>query len=322
MPRDPEADAPLAPLYVIAGPTAVGKSEIALDIAQTFGMEIVLCDSRVVYRRLDIGTAKADEGARARVPHHMLDLVDPRDAYDAARYAADAAAVIDGIRARGNLPLVEGGTGFYLRSLLLASGLDGPGADPGFRRAILEEAAAHPPGWLHAELRRVDPASAARLHAADTFRVVRALEITRATGRPASETRTGLDPSRMRYDARVVAVTRPRPELDRRIDTRWRGMLARGLLDEVRELAADGIVPPLVSLRAPGYRELFEHLAGRMRLEEAGEAAVRATRRFAKRQLTWFRHQAPGACRVDLGRGVREDTERVMRGLFGDGPPR
>src|SRR5262245_26683882 len=195
-----------------------------MAIAASHGLEIVAVDSRLVYRGLDIGTAKPRADARARVPHHMIDLVSPGDTYDAMRYASDAHAAIAAIRSRGREPLVEGGTGFYLQALL-GPDLDGPGPDAGFRRELLERAAARGSGWLHEELVRVDPATAARLHPRDTSRLVRALEIAHRTGRPASELRREAGARRRSLEARIVVITRPRHELNRRIAERWEAMV-------------------------------------------------------------------------------------------------
>lgn len=306
-----------APWVALVGPTGAGKSDLALALAEAEGWEILSLDSRRVYRRLDIGTAKPDAAARARVLHHMLDLVDPREVYDAHRYAADARAVLASLSGHGRQAVFEGGTGLYLQAIA-AGGLDGPASDPATRAALHDELTARGDAALHAELAARDPRSAARLHPHDTFRVVRALEIARLTGRPASELRAeGLRARRVEPGGRgvVIVLSRDRGELDRRIAARWRSMVQAGLVEEVRALLRDGYPPGLRAFRAPGYREVVAHLGGEMAWSEVEARAIAATRRYAKRQLTWFRHQED-ACWVDLGDcGEREGLARTRRAL-------
>ena len=284
------------PAIALMGPTASGKTALALEWAERFQGEIVSVDSALVYRGLDTGAAKPDAVERARAPHHMLDLRDPWETYSAAEFARDARAAIDGILARGRLPILAGGTGLYFRALL--DGLSGmPPADPALRAAIDAEAAAL--GWpaMHARLALVDPGAAARIGRNDAQRIQRALEVHRATGRPISELQ-GRAPASARLPCRVlklVVAPEDRATLHARIAGRLDAMIAAGFLEEVRALRA---LPPLrahpaplelPAIRAVGYRQAWEHLDGASDAAGFRERALYATRQLAKRQLTWLR---------------------------------
>ncbi|GAB3314218.1 tRNA (adenosine(37)-N6)-dimethylallyltransferase MiaA [Luteimonas notoginsengisoli] len=284
------------PAIALMGPTASGKSALALDWAQRLGGEIVSVDSALVYRGLDIGAAKPTREERAAVPHHMIDLRDPWHAYSAAEFAADARVAVEAILARGRLPILAGGTGLYFRALL--QGLSPmPEADAALRQAI--EAQAREQGWpqLHAELARVDPAAAARIHATDAQRIQRALEVFRLSGRPISQWQResprgpGL-PCRV---LKLVVAPADRATLHARIAARLDTMLDAGFLDEVRALRA---LPQLrthpapldlPAIRAVGYRQAWEHLDGATSAAEFRDRAIFATRQLAKRQITWLR---------------------------------
>jgi len=279
------------------GPTASGKTALALDWAERFGGEIVSVDSALVYRGLDIGSAKPDAAEQARARHHMLDLRDPWDAYSAADFARDARAAIDGIVARGRLPILAGGTGLYFRALL-AGLAEMPAADPGMRAAIEAEAAAR--GWpaLHAELARVDPVAAARIGRNDPQRIQRALEVWRITGRAISDWQLESARGRRRLPLKVLKVIvspADRAVLHERIARRFDAMLAAGFLDEVRalralpRLQAHPAPQDLPAIRAVGYRQAWEHLDGRGDAADFRARAIAATRQLAKRQLTWLR---------------------------------
>lgn len=285
---------PLA--IALMGPTASGKSALALEWAERLGGEIVSVDSALVYRGLDIGAAKPTPAERATVPHHMLDLRDPWVPYSAAEFAADARVAIDGIVARGRMPILAGGTGLYFRALL--HGLaDMPAADAGVRSELEAQAAVR--GWaaLHEELARVDPAAAARIHATDAQRIQRALEVHRLSGRPISAWQR--DAARTRLPLRVlplVLAPASREVLHARIERRFDAMVAQGFLDEVRalrglpQLALHPAPLALPALRAVGYRQAWESPDGSL----SGPGGVRervifATRHLAKRQLTWLR---------------------------------
>lgn len=284
------------PVIALMGPTASGKTGLALDWAQAHGGEIVSVDSALVYKRLDIGSAKPDAAEQARAPHHMLDLREPWQPYSAAEFASDAQAAIASILARGGLPILAGGTGLYFRALL--RGLAPmPESDPDMRAAIAAEAQAR--GWpaLHAELATVDAEAAARIHATDPQRISRALEVYRLSGKPISQwQREAASRPRPPFKVlKLVLAPDDRGVLHQRIEQRFDAMLAAGFLDEVRGLRA---LPPLVAhpapldlpaLRAVGYRQAWEHLDGQTSTSEFRDRAIFATRQLAKRQLTWLR---------------------------------
>ncbi len=275
--------------FVLLGPTGAGKSALAMRLAERFPLEIVSVDSAQVYRGLDIGTAKPSREERARVPHHLIDLLDPTESYSAARFRADAIRAVADIAARGRIPLLVGGTMLYYRAL--RSGLDElPAADPALRLAIERDAQAR--GWpaLHAELARADPAAAQRIAPGDSQRIQRALEVLRLTGRPLSE-QHGRAAPRPPFALRAFAVAPPeRTTLHRRIAERLDAMLAAGLVDEVVALRDRHRLSALApSMRCVGYRQVWAHLDGRLDRSQLREAALAATRQLAKRQLTWLR---------------------------------
>jgi tRNA dimethylallyltransferase len=283
---------PDAPHWVgLAGPTASGKSRLALELARVLPLEIVSVDSALVYRGMDIGTAKPSAAERAAVPHHLLDLREPSQPYSAALFVADARAAIADIAARGRLPLLVGGTMLYFKALI--DGLDAlPASDAKVRASLEAEAAAQ--GWpaLHAELQRVDPPTAARLAPHDAQRISRALEVWRVSGRPLSSFHSG--PRRRRPAALVSLEPRARGWLHARIAERFDAMLAAGFLDEVRRLRArPELHAELPALRAVGYRQAWEALDagldGEALRTHVRERGVAATRQLAKRQLTWLR---------------------------------
>jgi tRNA dimethylallyltransferase len=272
----------------LMGPTCAGKTALALQLAQRFPLEIVSVDSALVYRGMDIGTSKPSAAELATVPHHLIDICDPSDPYSAGRFLRDALQCIDDIRGRGRVPLLVGGTMLYFRAL--THGLAPlPAADPQVRAAL--DLVAQSTGWpaLHAELAERDPVAASRIRPADGQRIQRALEVLQLTGERLSDLQQRSDPPPVSL-ARFALVPVSRPELYARINARFDQMIAAGLLDEVRALRARGdLDPDLPSLRAVGYRQLWQHLAGECSLEEAVAAAGQATRNLAKRQLTWLR---------------------------------
>jgi tRNA dimethylallyltransferase len=285
--------APALPaLLAIVGPTASGKSALALRLAREHGGEIVSCDSQQVYRGLDIGTAKPSAQERAAVPHHMIDVVEPDELFSAAEFALGARAALAAIRSRGRLPVVAGGTGLYLRALL--DGLfEGPGRDADLRQRLEAAADRFGSARLHRLLSRVDPAAAARMNPRDNVRIVRALEVFRSSGRPISaqqRQQAGTRPLRG-FRVQVVGLAPDRRGLRQVVEQRTRAMLERGLVDEVRGLLARGLSPALRPLQSIGYRQAVAVVQGEMTLAEAERAIVTETMRLAKRQMTWFRHQ-------------------------------
>jgi tRNA dimethylallyltransferase len=283
------------PAIAIMGPTASGKTALAIEWARRLGGEIVSVDSALVYRGLDIGSAKPDAATLAQAPHHLIDVRDPHERYSAADFASDALIALRGIAARSSIPLLVGGTGLYFRALL--NGLSPmPSADATLRAAIAEEGAAR--GWdaLHAELATVDPAAARRIKAGDRQRIGRALEVWRISGRSISDWQDAT--VRQPFPFRVLKLVLCPPDravLHARIEARFDTMLIDGFLDEVRRLRADRHLRELAdpldlpALRAVGYRQAWRHLDGATDADEFRAEAIAATRQLAKRQLTWLR---------------------------------
>jgi tRNA dimethylallyltransferase len=272
---------------VLVGPTAVGKTGVALKLAQEIGAEIVNADSLQVYRELDLGTAKPTPADLALVPHHLVDVADPPEPYDASRYSHEARAVLADLHARGVIPLVVGGTGLYLKALLSGLFIEGV-PDPRIRRQLRQELTDRGLPHLYERLKRLDPASAWRLHPHDTYRILRALEVMEATGEPLSALHESHQFRDSPYQVLKLGLIRPREELNRRIEARVEAMLALGWLEEVEGLLSR-YPPDLKPLQALGYRHLIAFLQGRWTWEEAIELLKRDTRRYAKRQLTWFK---------------------------------
>jgi tRNA dimethylallyltransferase len=302
---------------LVLGPTASGKTAVALALARRFPAEIVSVDSAQVYRGMDVGTAKPDRASRAAVPHHLVDVVDPTESYSAGRFRDDATRLVAEIHARGRVPILAGGTMLYFRAL--TQGLsDLPPADPAVRARI--DARAARSGWpaLHAELARVDADTAARLEPTDPQRIQRALEVYEITGTPLSKLQSRGGGTQPAFEAlRVALEPGERSELHRRIDARFRAMLDAGLVEELhglkRRYRLDASLP---SMRAVGYRQAWETLEGRAPADTLAERGIAATRQLAKRQLTWLRSM-PGLARFDclrpdLGEAVAEAAERFL----------
>jgi len=295
----------------IVGPTAVGKTAVAVALAEARGWEIISADSRQVYRGLDIGTAKPASEELARVRHHLIDVVDAWQCYSCGRYRKDAlAAVADAVR-RGPLPLVVGGSGLYLRAL--DRGLfEGPERDESIRGKLKKLAEAEGRERLHEMLARVDPEAASRIHPRNTERVIRAIEVFELTGRPISELQKE---HKVQNPITLVAVglRRPRELLFAQISRRFDAMLERGLIEEVRALVQRGFSEVWPSFRSVGYREMVGYLRGELSLDAAVERAKTQTRRFAKRQLTWF-SKAPIHAWLDVpdGETAGATADRVV----------
>ncbi len=281
----------MIPAILLMGPTASGKSALALALAERFGGEIVSVDSAQIYRGMDIGTAKPDAATRARVPHHLIDVIDPTDAYSAARFAREALAAIAAIRARGRVPILAGGTMLYFKAL--SEGLSAlPGADPALRARLDARAARE--GWpaLHAELARIDPATAARLEPGDSQRIQRALEVWHLAGVPLSSLQgRRRDPGEPLGAALPVAlIPSDRARLHAAIAQRFDAMLAAGLVDELRTLRRRyRLAPELPAMRCVGYRQAWACLDGDIDAATLRERGIAATRQLAKRQFTWLR---------------------------------
>lgn len=278
-----------APVFVLTGPTGSGKSDWAVRLAEELPLEIVSVDSALVYRGMDIGTAKPERALRARIPHHLIDIRDPAQGYSAGQFVTDARKVIEDIRGRGRIPLLVGGTMLYLRALRQGIA-ELPSGRHELRRVIDERAAKE--GWaaLHVELARHDPVAARRIHPNDPQRIQRALEVCLLTGRPLTELqRAGTSAARERFRVWGL-VPRERLVLHQALALRLTRMMAQGFLEEVTKLHARGdLTAETPALRAVGYRQLWAHLEGRYGLAEARERALIATRQLAKRQLTWLR---------------------------------
>jgi tRNA dimethylallyltransferase len=282
------------PVYVLTGPTGAGKSDWAIGLAQSAPVEIVSVDSALVFRQLDVGTAKPSRAVRARIAHHLIDICDAAESYSAGRFVTDALESIREIHARGRAPLLVGGTMLYLRAL--TRGLAAlPQAAPQLRREIDARAREH--GWpaLHAELARLDPAAAARIAPNDRQRIQRALEVCYSAGRPISELQRATSSPLAGLQVRSWMLAPERGLLHERLARRYEAMMNAGFLDEVRRLHDRGdLTAAHASMRALGYRQLWAHLEGAYGLEEAGRRAVAATRQLAKRQLTWMRSEPRG----------------------------
>jgi len=278
------------PVLVIGGPTGVGKSLLAMAVAARAPGEIIVADSMQVYRGMDVGTGKPSAAERRAIPHHLLDICDPAQVFSAFEFARRAHEAVHAIRARDRLPVLVGGTGLYLRAFLKGQ-LSGGAGDPAIRARLRADAEVRGSAALHDRLRQVDPDSAASIRPGDLFRIVRALELWESTRQPASTIRSGLwDPPRVAVSAFVV-LTRERQELFRLVDLRAARMWEDGLVAEVRGLLQAGYAADLRPLQSLGYRQALAVIKGEMGEAEALEEMQRATRKYAKRQLTWFRRE-------------------------------
>ena len=298
MSRSQPSPAPLpAGAVLIAGPTAVGKSAVALALAEQMGGEIISVDSMQVYRGLDIGTAKPAAAERARIPHHLIDVCDLHQTFDAAQFVRQARQVGDQIQARGRTPIFCGGTGLYFKALL-----EGLGEAPPADERLRAELEAIPAEQLLAELQERDPATFERIDRKNLRRVIRAVEVIRVTGKRFSEQRAAWEPVSTDVDqaSRICCLVRAPDDLRERINLRVDEMFSRGLVEETRRLLPAGLAENLTAMQAIGYRQVVEHLRGERNLAETIELVKTRTRQFAKRQLTWFRRH--GNCRwVELG---------------------
>jgi tRNA dimethylallyltransferase len=277
-------------ILILTGPTGCGKTDLGITLAQEFQAEIINADSRQVFRHLEVGSAKPTAAQRAAIRHHLVDVVDPDEPFDAARFRELALAAIGDILGRGCRVVVVGGTGLYIK--VLRGGLfAGPRRDPQIRQRLDSEET-EAAGTLYRRLTECDPEAAHKLHPNDRFRLIRALEVYELTGRRISDWQAEHAFGDSDFEFRTLAVELPRQQLYARIDRRCRQMVEAGLVEEVKRLHAAGYGPELPALQSPGYREVGEHLNGQYGLEDAIERMAQATRRLAKRQLTWLRGDA------------------------------
>ena len=310
-------------IVVICGPTASGKTALSIALAKAFDGEVVSADSMQIYRRMDIGTAKPTKQEMDGVPHHMLDVAEPGEAYSVSRYVEEATACVEDILARGKLPIICGGTGLYIDGLIRGTDYQPAGTDNGIREQLEGEWEAQGAEEMMARLAAVDPDSAARLHLSDKRRILRALEVYLATGETitAHNARTKAIPPR--YEAVMIGLnTEPRQILYDRIDRRVGVMLEQGLLQEVQSLLEDGLLDGTAA-QAIGYKELLAYFRGEMTLETAADLIRQKSRNYAKRQLTWFRrdervkwivYNAPEAAQAVLQEATNYLTQTLYNG--------
>jgi len=277
-------------ILCIVGPTASGKTGLAVELCRLFGGEVVSADSMQIYRGMDIGTAKPTRDEMGGIPHHMLDAASPFEDYSVARYVEEASRCVDDILARGRLPVVAGGTGLYIDALVGGMRFAGGPEDETLRRGLREEAALHGPQHLHDRLRALDPVSAARLHVNDVKRVIRALEVVTLTGMPISQHNEQTKSLPLRYDALFIGLSfTDRSALYARIDRRVDRMMESGLVAEAEALLRAGVSRRSTAMQAIGYREIGDYLDGACTLSEAVSLIKQHSRNYAKRQLVWFR---------------------------------
>jgi len=279
---------PFADCWFLSGPTASGKTAVGLEVAKRLGAEIISLDSMALYRRLDIGTAKPTAGQRRAVPHHLIDLIEPHEAFSLARYIAAAATASAEIRARGRRVLFVGGTPLYLKALLRGI-FEGPAADWELRGALESNIEIHGKEWIYQRVEAVDPVTARRLHPNDTRRLIRAYEVYQLTGQPISRWQQQFERAKPPDECHVYVLDWPREELYARINERVEAMFTAGLVAEVKQLVAEGCRFGRTARQALGYREVLEHLLAKRDLNDTLDLVQIRTRNFAKRQMTWFR---------------------------------
>ncbi len=276
-------------LLAVVGPTATGKTEVGALAAEALNGEIVSADSMQVYRGMDVGTAKATAEQRARVPYHLIDIIEPDEVFSVADYRRRADAALADVWRRGRQPILVGGSGLYVRAVLEEMDFSSVPPDRELRSRLAAEARRTGLHRLHERLSAVDPDAGARIHPHDEKRIIRALEVYEKAGRPISAFQTVDRQRAARYNTHQFGLTLPRDELYRRIDARVDGMISKGLVEEVRRLLERGYGEELVAMKGLGYAQVAPHVKGEIELDEAVRRLKRDTRRFAKRQLTWFR---------------------------------
>lgn len=305
----------MIPIIIISGPTAVGKSKLAIDLAQQLNTEIVSADSMQVYRLMDIGTAKPSIAEQHLVKHHLIDLVDPDQPFSVADYQISFDQVAHELNLQNKIPLVVGGTGLYIRAVIQGFIFDGlGGANEEFREELRMVALKHGPEVLHQQLKEVDPDSAIKIHPNDLNRIVRALEIYHTTGRPLSQ-----QPKQRpagRYSPIYCFLSRERDELYRRIEERVDLMIAEGLIDEVASLLKKGYSPDLKPMQSLGYKQITAYLNNESTLSDAVADIKRLTRNYAKRQLTWFKRE-PIDFQLNISGGQQEFFRKMLNYIEG-----
>ncbi len=301
------------PLVLIVGPTAVGKTELAIHLAERLNGEIVSADSRLFYRGMDIGTAKPSREEQARVPHHLIDIANPDEILSLAVFQQKAHEIIADIHARNKLPFLVGGTGQYVRAV--TEGWTPPEVKPDehLRSELEKQKDENGTYWLHEKLKTLDPIAAEKIDARNFRRTIRALEVIMTTGKKFSEQRGQSDSP---YHLVTIGLIRPREELYARVDARIESMFANGFLDEVKSLLASGYSPPLPTMSAIGYRECVEVLEGKLKVEEAKQAIRRITRIFVRRQANWFKESDPNILWFKVEDGVVDEIEKNIRQLI------
>ncbi len=279
------------PLIILTGPTAVGKTGLSIDLAEAVGGEIISADSMQVYRHMDIGSAKVTEREMRGIPHHLIDVLEPTEEFHVALFQKMAKEAMKGIRSRGHIPIVAGGTGFYIQALAYDIDFTESDTDEALRRELEQTAREKGPDYVHQMLKEVDPEAAAQIHAHNTKRVIRAIEFYRQTKTRISEHNERERRRQSPYDLFYYVLNTDRALLYERIEQRVDEMIEQGLVEEVRRLMAMGCVRHMASMQGLGYKEILDYLEGRCSLEEAVRIIKRDTRHFAKRQLTWFRRE-------------------------------
>lgn len=301
------------PLLLIVGPTAVGKTALSLYLAEIFGGEIISGDSMQVYRGMDIGTAKASSEEQEKIPHHLIDILNPDELFSVQQFQQLAKEKIAEIVGRGRLPMVVGGTGLYIEALVYEYQMPKVMEDPAYREKWRQYALEHGNEALHQELQKLDPLTAKRLHPNDVKRIIRAMEVTTKTGIPFSLLQ---QKGESRYDALWLGLTMPRDELYERINQRVEMMMEEGLLEEVSQLRNKGYQLSHTSMQAIGYKEIYQYLEGEITLDDAVKTIQKNTRNYAKRQLSWFR-RIPEIKWFDMSRpGIFTEIEATVAGKF------
>lgn len=304
-------------LIVMVGPTAVGKTSTAIRLAEDLDGEVVSADSRQIYRGMDIGTAKATGEQRARVPHHLIDVVDPDEGYHVAQFQRAAYAAIDDIHARGKIPFLVGGTGQYVRAVVEGWQIPPVAPHPDFRERRYAEAEEHGPEHLHRRLAEVDPEAADRIHPNNVRRVIRALEVYEVTGRPISEWQDKQPPP---YRILHIGLTMDREALYERIDARVDRMMAEGLVDEVRSLLDEGYTFDLSAMSSLGYGEFKGYFEGEKRLPEVVQDIKHESHRFVRHQYNWFSEDDPDIHWFDVTHDAYDDISALVADFLGSQP--